>query len=122
MSETWESLEESVPVNNFRAEVQTWARKLGVQPKEIRIRNMKRKWASCSSSGRLTFDRELLHQPGPIRTVVILHELLHLRIPRHTKLFKALLAAYFHEKYPDLELPDLRALNSKDKNGYGTPY
>jgi predicted metal-dependent hydrolase len=120
MSETWESLEESVPINIFRAEVQSWARKLGVEPKEIRIRKMKRKWASCSSSGRLTFDRELLYQPGPVRTVVILHELLHLRIPRHTKLFKTLLSAYFHEKYPDLELPDLRTLNIK--NGYGTPY
>jgi predicted metal-dependent hydrolase len=38
---------------------------------------------------------------------VIIHELLHLKIPRHTKLFRALLSAYFHEKYPHLELPDL---------------
>ncbi|MGY4707516.1 hypothetical protein ACVNPS_07190 [Candidatus Bipolaricaulota sp. J31] len=35
------------------------------------------------------------------------------KIPRHTKLFRALLSAYFHEKYPDLELPDLRG-NEKD--------
>ncbi len=103
----WMSLEEAVPEDLFRAEVLAWARRIGVEPKEIRIREMRRKWASCSAAGRLTFDRGLLHQPGPVRTAVIIHELLHLKIPRNTKLFRALLSAYFHEKYPDQELPDL---------------
>ena len=112
---SWENgkpLEEGVPVEVFRAEVWTWAKRLGVEPKEIRIREMKRKWASCSSAGRLTFDRELLRQPASVRTMVILHELLHFRIPTHNKLFKALLLAYFHEKYPDQELPKLPAMNN----------
>lgn len=115
MSEEWKPLEEIVPVEIFRAEVLTWAKRLGLMPKEIRIRQMKRKWASCSSAGRLTFDRDLLKQPAPVRTVVILHELLHLRIPSHNKLFKSLLSAYFHEKYPDLELPELPVI--KGGNG-----
>ena len=108
MKEEWTSLEEAVPEVLFRAEVRAWARRIGVEPREIRIRAMRRKWASCSSRGRLTFDREILHQPAPVRTLVIIHELLHLKIPRHTQLFRALLSAYFREKYPDLELPDLR--------------
>ncbi len=108
MAKGWQPLETQVPEEVFRAEVQTWARRLGVQPREIRLRRMTRKWASCSVEGRLTFNRELLEQPAPVRTMVILHELLHLKIPRHTKLFRALLSAYFHEKYPDLDLPDLR--------------
>ena len=107
MRAEWAPLEDTVPAELFRAEVLHWARRLGVEPQEIRIRGMKRKWASCSSAGRLTFDRDLLRQPGPVRTAVIIHELLHLKIPGHTKLFRALLSAYFHEKYPDLELPDL---------------
>lgn len=94
----------------FRAEVLAWAKRLGVEPKEIRVRTMKCKWASCSSAGRLTFDRDLLRQPAPVRTVVILHELLHLRLPTHNKLFKSLLSAYFHEKYPDMELPEISLL------------
>jgi len=108
MTAEWAPLEDTVPAELFRAEVLSWASRLGVEPKEIRIRRMKRKWASCSSAGRLTFDQELLRQPGPVRTAVIIHELLHLKIPRHTKLFRALLSSYFHEKYPNLELPDLR--------------
>ena len=108
MTAEWVPLEDTVPAELFRAEVLSWASRLGVEPKEIRIRRMKRKWASCSSAGRLTFDQDLLRQPGPVRTAVIIHELLHLKIPRHTKLFRALLSSYFHEKYPNLELPDLR--------------
>lgn len=107
MSAEWKPLEEIVPLEVFRGEVLAWAKRLGVEPKEIRVRAMKRKWASCSSAGRLTFDRDLLRQPAPVRTVVILHELLHLRLPTHNKLFKSLLSAYFHEKYPDMDLPEL---------------
>lgn len=107
MNQSWQPLEEVIPAEVFRAEVLWWAKRLGVEPKEIRIRPMRRKWASCSSAGRLTFDRDLLRQPAPVRTLVILHELLHLRIPTHNKLFKALLSAYFHEKYPNLPLPEV---------------
>lgn len=90
----WQPLEQAVPVDLFRAEVEAWARRLEVTPREIRIRPMKRKWASCSSQGRLTFDTDLLHQPADIRREVIVHELLHLKVPNHGRLFKALLKAY----------------------------
>jgi predicted metal-dependent hydrolase len=55
---------------------------------------MKRKWASCSSRGRLTFDKKLLDEPEEVRVKVILHELLHLRYPNHGKMFKLLLDYY----------------------------
>ncbi|OIQ61283.1 hypothetical protein MOTE_03590 [Moorella thermoacetica] len=89
-----DKLEEVIPEAVFRAEVATWARRIGVEPKEIHLRAMKRKWASCSSKGRLTFDPELLKQPAAFRAEVIVHELLHLRIPNHGPLFKAMVKAY----------------------------
>ncbi|MGQ9752859.1 MAG: M48 metallopeptidase family protein [Thermoanaerobaculaceae bacterium] len=92
--EDWAPLEELVPADLFKAEVKAWARRIGVEPAEIHIRPMRRKWASCSSNGRLTFDAELLRQPAAFRTEVIVHELLHLKLPNHGKLFKALLRAY----------------------------
>lgn len=94
----WAPLEEIVPAEIFRAEVRTWARRLGVEPKEIRLRPMKRKWGSCSTSGRLTFNVELLRQPAEVRRRVIVEELLHLRIQNHGKLFRALLTAYLAEE------------------------
>ncbi len=79
---------------DLKREVQRLALIVGVEPKEIQIRRMKRKWASCSSKGRLTFSEELLFQNEEFRREVIIHELLHLKYPNHTKLFKALVKIY----------------------------
>ena len=70
----------------------------GVEPKEVRIRPMRHKWASCSSKGRLTFDTALLRQYAQFRAEVIVHELLHLKVPNHGKLFKALYRALFSQE------------------------
>jgi len=78
----------------FKENVLTLANDVGVKPREIHIQPMKRKWASCSSKGRLTFDKTLLDQPEKVRTKIILHELLHLKYPNHGKMFKSLLATY----------------------------
>lgn len=89
-----EKLEEVIPGAVFRAEVLTWANRVGVEPKEIHLRPMKHKWASCSSKGRVTFDPALLKEPASFRAEVIVHELLHLKIPNHGPLFKAMLRSY----------------------------
>jgi predicted metal-dependent hydrolase len=80
--------------DEFKAEVLAWVEKIGVRLKEIHVRPMKRKWASCSTSGRVTFAEDLLVQQSKFRDEVIVHELLHLKVPNHGKLFKALLRAY----------------------------
>jgi predicted metal-dependent hydrolase len=36
----------------FKKEAQDGAKEIGVSPKEIHIRDLKRKWASCSSKGK----------------------------------------------------------------------
>ena len=92
-----EPLEETVPADLFKAEVRAWAKRIGVEPREVHLRPMRRKWASCSSSGRLTFNTALLGEPASFRREVIVHELLHLKIPSHGKVFKALLKAHLAE-------------------------
>ncbi len=82
------------PVELFKTEVSAWARRIGVEPREVHIRPMTRKWASCSSAGRLTFNADLVRQPPRVRAEVIVHELLHLKVPNHGKLFRSLLRAY----------------------------
>lgn len=86
------ALEEAVPRDVFRAEVSAW--RLGVEPKAVHLRPMRRKWGSCSTNGRVTFNVELIGKPAAFRRRVIVEELLHLKIPNHGKLFKALLRAY----------------------------
>lgn len=90
-------LEDIVPAQVFKSEVKVWAERIGVEPKEIRLRPMKSKWASCSSNGRLTFNTELLSQPARFRAEAIVHELLHLKVPNHGKLFKNLKRAFLAE-------------------------
>lgn len=94
------ALEESVPLEVFKAEVAAWAERIGVQPRAITMRSMVRKWGSCSTAGRLTFDRDLLCQPAAFRAEAIVHELLHLKYPNlnHGTALRALAHTYL-EKY-----------------------
>lgn len=84
----------TVSQEEFKREVKTLAREIGVSAKEIHIRKMKRKWASCSNKGRLTFSIDLLSQPEDFRRKAMVHELLHIRYPNHGKMFNLLLASY----------------------------
>ncbi|MCB1552356.1 MAG: M48 family metallopeptidase [Xanthomonadales bacterium] len=78
----------------LRSEVEAWSVRLRVRPKQVRLQPMKLKWASCSSAGRITLSRDLLKQPRSFRDYVIAHELLHLRIRNHGKLFDRTLRAH----------------------------
>lgn len=75
----------------FRARIDEWSQKLKVRPTQVRVQVMTRKWASCSAQGRLTFSCDLIKQPKGFQDYVIAHELLHLRIRNHGKLFSATL-------------------------------
>lgn len=79
---------------DFKRKVQHWADKLDIQVTSISIRAMKNKWASCSTNGRLNFDTSLLKLRPDLQDYVIVHELLHFRVPNHGKLWKALMMAY----------------------------
>ena len=77
-----------------KSDLQRWAARINVQPRRVQGQRMTRKWASCSPSGRLCFAADLLDQPGDFREAVIVHELLHLIVPNHGKLFKSMMRAY----------------------------
>ena len=78
----------------FKSEVARWAVIIKVKPAQIRIQRMTKKWASCSSKGRVCFSADLLQEPRMFQDYVIVHELLHLQVPNHGKLFKSLMNAY----------------------------
>ena len=92
--DAWTPLEEVITKDLFKAEVHAWARRVGVEVKALHIRRMTRKWGSCSTAGRLTFNSELLGGAAVRRKKVIVHELLHLKVPNHGKVLRALLRAY----------------------------
>lgn len=81
----------------FKQRVHDWAAKLQVEVVWLGIRPMRRKWASCSTNGHLNFNSELLHLEPRLQDYVIVHELLHLRVPNHGKLWKSLMRAHLGE-------------------------
>ncbi len=95
-----ERTDEIVRREIFKAEVRRWAARVGVEVKEIHLRPMRRKWASASRRGRLTFSTELLEQPFAFQQEVIVHELLHLKLGSgsHAKLFRVFLRAYLESQ------------------------
>ncbi len=56
-------------------------------PKKIRISDTRRRWASCSSTGTLSFCWRLILAPPEVIDYVIIHELVHLRQPDHSDRF-----------------------------------
>ncbi len=84
----------------FKEYVRSWADKIGVshQLKEIHLRYTKHKIASCSSKGRLTFNKDVLNFPKEEIDKIVVHELLHLRYKNHGRLFKAMYSLYLNQK------------------------
>lgn len=82
------------PTQELRRRALAWAVKLRVNPRVIRVQDMRRKWGSCSSAGTITLASDLVDQDTRFQDFVIAHELLHLRMPTHGRLFKALMSAY----------------------------
>jgi len=78
----------------FREILNLWASKLDVKPKKVQVRNIRNKWASCSASRNIIFNESLQNMPKEFVEYVICHELLHLKVQRHNKLFRSLLSAY----------------------------
>ena len=78
----------------LRRRVDDWAGRLNVRPREVRIRRMTRKWGSCSTGGIVTLAADLTDRQPGFQDFVIAHELLHLRVPNHGRLFKALMTAH----------------------------
>lgn len=78
----------------FKARVLAWAAKLEVKANAIYVRPMRRKWASCSTAGTLSFNDELLGMDKKLGDYVIVHELLHFSVPNHGRLWKVLMRAH----------------------------
>ncbi len=78
----------------FKAAVRDWSARLKVEPSQVRMQKMRNKWASCSTNKWVSFSEDLLKEHPDFQEYVIVHELLHLRVPNHGKLFRSLISLY----------------------------
>lgn len=77
---------------HIRTRAAYWAGRLKIALKTVRVQRMARKWGSCSSGGIVTLAEDLADQDKRFQDFVIVHELLHLRVQNHGRLFKALMS------------------------------
>jgi predicted metal-dependent hydrolase len=61
----------------------------GYSPASVRITDARQRWGSCTHQGGLNFSWRLIQAPLAIVDYVIVHELVHLRQPDHSRKFWA---------------------------------
>lgn len=59
----------------------------GLTVSRVSIRNQRSRWGSCSSRGTIALNWRLVQMPASVSDYVILHELMHLRQPNHSRQF-----------------------------------
>lgn len=98
----------------FKNRVYHFAKEMDIAVKSLSLRPMRNKWASCSTSGNLNFNEELLDLDRKIGDYVIVHELLHFRVPNHGKLWKSLMIAYLGDYQTIADR--LKSISTKQSN------
>lgn len=92
-----------LPEQELKRRALSWALRLKVNPRLVSVEPLNDKWGSCSQAGDVTLAADLARMDKAFQDYVIVHELLHLRLSTHSKLFKALMTAY---------VPNWRSLDS----------
>lgn len=75
------------------ARLQQLAVRFGLSVTAVSIRNQRSRWGSCATTGRISLNWRLVQTPPAVRDYVLVHELMHLRQPNHSRRFWRLVAA-----------------------------
>lgn len=67
----------------IRQRVQRYARRLGVTPAAVLIRDQRTRWGSCNTRGELRFNWRIVMAPMALIDYVVVHELCHLEHLHH---------------------------------------
>ena len=79
-----------------------WAKIMNVEPEHISFRYSKRRWGSCSSTNRISFNYHLVKLSSSLIEYVVIHELAHIAFENHSKKFWKLI----HRHLPDYKIKE----------------
>lgn len=76
--------------------IRKWERKLNVTVESYFLQRMKTKWGGCNHrAGHIRLNTELVKKPKDLLEYVIVHEMIHLLEPTHSKKFVELLESHY---------------------------
>lgn len=80
--------------------VQRWKRIVGAEPgRFVQVMDLGYRWGSCSADGTLNFHWRVMQLPARIIEYVVVHELVHIKVPNHSEEFWKMLGSVI----PDYE-------------------
>lgn len=87
----------------IRARTEELSKVIGVVFNNIRIKDTKTRWGSCSSKGNLNFNFRIVMSPEVVMDYIIIHELCHLKHMNHSQEFWRCVESYMpdYPKYKD---------------------
>lgn len=81
----------------FDLKLQAWSNKTQLNYLKLSVRSQKSRWGSCSSTGTISLNDQLLFMPSSVLDYIIVHELCHTVHPNHSSRYWSLV--YLH--YPN---------------------
>lgn len=67
--------------------MQKMATKIGMSPKQYKVKNLKSTWGNCSTAGNISINKNVVEYSRQAIEYVCLHELCHLQTMNHSKEF-----------------------------------
>lgn len=75
--------------------VDEWAAKMEEKDFTWQVQKMQNRWGSCTNQTRfIRFNLDLARVPRKCIEYIVVHELMHLKVPKHNKIFEALMNRY----------------------------
>lgn len=92
----WYRSQAKIKINEL---INIYKKHLAVEPNKIVIKKQKKRWGSCSNKKNLNFNWKIIMAPLTVIEYLVVHELVHLIHPNHSKKFWQTVA----EIIPDYE-------------------
>ncbi len=79
----------------FADKLEDWSNKTQLNYSKLSVRSQKSRWGSCSSTGTISLNDQLLFMPSSVLDYIIVHELCHTIQPNHSARYWALVNKHY---------------------------
>ncbi|WP_411735642.1 M48 family metallopeptidase [Paenibacillus sp. M2] len=85
--------------SKLRERIKHYSKLTELMPTSVTLKDQEKRWGSCTKNGNLLINWRIMMAPLRIVDYVVLHEMVHLKVPDHTEAFWS----YLRSVMPDYE-------------------